>query len=599
MHRLTRRAALGAAASWPALARAAPEPRPPRTLRVAFDFAETGFDPAQVSDATSLRICAHIFEPLLSYDYLARPARLVPLTAAALPEVLDGGRRFVFELKRGILFGDDPAFGGKPRELVAADVAYTIRRFYDPAVITEHLYLFENEKILGLSELRRQAIAAKTRFAYDAPVDGLRVLDRYRLQITLAAPSPRFVQLFAYGLTGTVARELVERYGRDIMAHPVGTGPFVLAQWRRGSRIVLERNPRFRRQLFDTEPPAGDARAQALASALAGRTLPLLDRVEATIIDEAQPRWLAFLRDEIDALSVPAAFAAMAMPGGTLAPFLARRGVQARRSLGATVSHTFFNFDDPLVGGYTPDKVALRRAIALALDSAAEIRLVEHGLAVPAQTLIPPHCYGYDPGLKTEMSDASLARANALLDLHGYLPPAAGGWRRRPDGAPLVLRLASTQDQRARQRNELWQKRLEAVGLPLQIEIARFGELIKRSLAGQLMMWGFIWSAGAPDADFFLGMAYGPNGGQSNDARFSLPAFDRLYERQHALPDGPERLAVIREATRLQLAYVPYIPRYHGITTDLTQARVRGYWRHPFTADWWRYTEVIDAHDPA
>jgi ABC-type transport system substrate-binding protein len=282
------------------------------------------------------------------------------------------------------------------------------------------------------------------------------------------------------------------------------------------------------------------------------------------------------------------------MPGGTLAPFLVRRGVQARRSLAASISHTFFNFDDPLVGGYTPDKVALRRAIALALDPAAEIRLVEHGMAVPAQTLLPPHCYGYDPAFKSEMSDASLARAQALLDLYGYLAPAGGGWRRRPDGSPLVLRLASTQDQRARQRNELWQKRLASVGLQMQIEIARFGELIKRSLAGQLMMWGFIWSAGAPDGDFFLGMAYGPNAGQSNDARFKLPAFDRLYERQRVLPDGPERLATMREATKLLLAYVPYIPRHHAIATDLTQPRVRGYRRHPFTNDWWRFTEVVD-----
>ncbi|MGL6112634.1 MAG: ABC transporter substrate-binding protein, partial [Rubrivivax sp.] len=432
------------------------------------------------------------------------------------------------------------------------------------------------------------------RFDYDAPVEGLRALDRYRLEIRLAAPSPRFVLLFARGQTGAVAREVVERYGDEIMAHPVGTGPFVLTQWRRGSRIVLERNPRFREQHFEAEPAADDADAQAIAAALRGRRLPLLDRVEVAVIDEAQPRWLAFLGDELDVLSVPPQFAGMAMPHGRLAPFLARRGIQARRSLTASVTHTYFNFGDALVGGYTPDKVALRRAIALAVDSVAEIRLVQQGQAIPAQSLVPPHCYGYDPLLKTEMSDASTARANALLDLYGYLPPSGGRWRRQPDGQPLVLRLASTQDQRARQRNELWKKRFDAVGLQLQIEIAQFGELIKRSLAGQLMMWGFTWGAGAPDADFFLGMAYGPNGGQSNDARFALPAFDRLYDRQHVLPDGPERLATVRAANKLLLAQLPYIPHYHGITTDLSHPRVRGYLRHPFTSDWWRYTEVID-----
>jgi ABC-type transport system substrate-binding protein len=595
---LQRRALLGAALATPALARALTPP-PVRaggdkTLRLAFNFAETGFDPPQVSDASSLRINAHIFEPLLTYDYLARPAKLVPLTAAALPEMSVDARHFVFTVRPGILFADDPVFGGRPRELTAADYVYSFKRFFDPKLHTEHLYLFENEKILGLSEQRQRAIATKSAFDYDAEVPGLRTLDRYRFEIRLAGTSPRFVLLFAYGLTGAVAREVVEAYADDLMAHPVGTGPFMLHQWRRASSIVLVRNPRFREQRFDAQPPADDAEAMAVAAALQGRRLPLLERIEVSIIDEAQPRWLAFLGGKLDVLALPAQFAGLAVPGGQLAPYLAQRGVRLRRSLDPSVTHTYFNFDDPVVGGYSADKVALRRAVALAVDSAAEVRLLQQGQAIPAQSLLPPHCYGFDPTLKTEMSEASPARANALLDLYGYLPGRGGSYRHQPGGQPLVLRLAASQDQRSRQQNELWKKRMEAIGIDMRFEVAPFAELIKRSLAGQLMMWGFTWSAGAPDADFFLGMAYGPNAGQSNDARFQLPAFDRLYERQHTAPDGPERLALIRQATKLLLAQVPYISRYHLLSNDLSQPQVRGYLRHPFTSDWWRYTEIVD-----
>jgi ABC-type transport system substrate-binding protein len=574
-------------------ARAQPPGRPPRTLRVAMATAEVGFDPPQVSDNTSLTIAAHIFEPLLAYDPLARPATLVPLTAAALPAVHDDATRFVFTVAPGIFFAADPAFGARPRELTAADFVYSFKRFYDPAVVTEHLYLFENEQILGLSELRRRALDGKRPFDYDAPVEGLRALDRRRLQIRLAKPSPRFVLLFAYGITGAVAREVVERYGSEIMAHPVGTGPFRLAQWTRSSRIVLERNPGFREQRYAAQPPAGDAPAQAMAAALNGRRLPLLDRIEIAIIEEAQPRWLAFVGGELDLVEVPPPFTPLAAPGGRLAPYLERRGVRLQRRLEASITHTFFNFGDPMVGGYGLEQVALRRAVALAVDSAEEIRLIQSGQAIPAQSLVPPHCYGYDPALKTEMSDADAARANALLDLAGFAR-GPDGLRRRPDGTRLALRLASAPDQRSRQRNELWLRRLAAVGVPLQIEVAPFGELIRRALAGQLMMWGYSWIAGAPDADFFLGMAYGPNAGQSNDARFALPAFDRLYERQHRLPDGPERLAVIAEANRLLLAYVPYIARFHSITTTLTQPWVQGYRPRPFVVDVWRSTEVVD-----
>jgi ABC-type transport system substrate-binding protein len=226
--------------------------RAPRTLRVAFRSAEAGFDPPRVGDQPSIRVIAHIFEPLLGYDVLARPAVTVPRTAARLPEVAADFKRMVFTLRPGIFFADDPVFQGKPRELIAADYVYSIKRFFDPAIRTEHLYQFENLKLIGLSELRQQAIKAKTPFPYDVEVPGLRVLDRYRLEVLMAEPQPRAFHAFTYWFSGAVAREVVEAYAADPMAHPVGTGPFRLAQWRRASRIVLERNPRYRSEPFTT-----------------------------------------------------------------------------------------------------------------------------------------------------------------------------------------------------------------------------------------------------------------------------------------------------------------------------------------------------------
>jgi ABC-type transport system substrate-binding protein len=122
-------------------------------------------------------------------------------------------------------------------------------------------------------------------------------------------------------------------------------------------------------------------------------------------------------------------------------------------------------------------------------------------------------------------------------------------------------------------------------------ETAPFGELIKRSLAGQLQMWGFTWSNG-PDGEFFLSLAYGPNADQNNDARFKLPAFDAVYERQAVMADGPERRALMREATKLMLAYMPYIPQVHPIDVDLSHAHVRHLIRHPFKSSWWHFTDI-------
>jgi ABC-type transport system substrate-binding protein len=273
-----------AAAPWlPGAARATGVRR--KVLRAAFDFAETGFDPPRVSDQASLRINSLIFESPLRYELLARPARLQPQTAAALPEVSADHRHFVFTLRPGILFADDPVFRGRPRELVAADYVYSIKRYYDPALRSEHLYQFENVGVLGLSELRRQALKDKTPFPYDTEVAGLRAIDRYRFEVRLAESAPRFVHLFASPVfTAAVAREVVEAYAADPMAHPVGTGPFRLAQWRRASAIVLERNPRFRGEVFEGTAPEGDAALQAMAQGMRGRRLPALDRIEVSII---------------------------------------------------------------------------------------------------------------------------------------------------------------------------------------------------------------------------------------------------------------------------------------------------------------------------
>jgi ABC-type transport system substrate-binding protein len=111
------------------------------------------------------------------------------------------------------------------------------------------------------------------------------------------------------------------------------------------------------------------------------------------------------------------------------------------------------------------------------------------------------------------------------------------------------------------------------------------------------MMWGYGWSAVSPDGGFFLAIAYGPNANESNDARFALPAYDRLYERQARLPDGPEREALMRQAKDLLVAYMPYKVHVHRLRADLLQPWLRNFWRHPFMRDLWRFAEVAPAAD--
>jgi ABC-type transport system substrate-binding protein len=567
---------------------------PAKVLRYAFSSAETGFDPAQISDLYSRIITAHIFETPYDYDHLARPYKIKPTTAAAMPEVSDDFRQFVVRLRPGIYFADDPAFKGKPRELTAHDYVYSIKRIYDPATKSPSQSVLEEQGIVGLRELRAEAEKNRKPFDYDREVEGLKALDRYTLQFKLRETRPRFIyNLAAPDIYGAVAREVVEAYGDKIMEHPVGTGPFLLKEWRRSSLVVLERNPRYREHYYDAEPNADDAEGQALLRKFKGRRLPMVDRVEISIVEEAQPLWLSFLNEEHDFLErVPAEFMSQAVPGGKLAPNLAKRGIRDYRQLAPDVTLAIFNFDDPVVGGYTPEKVALRRAISLGTNIRREIQLARHNQAVPAQSIMPPQTFGYQAGLRTEAGEYDPARAKALLDMYGYVDRDGDGWRELPDGSPLQLEMATQTDQLQRRLDELWKKDMDALGLRMVFKPAQWPENLKAARSGKFMMWRVGSLASTPDGQGALERVYGPSVGKGNFARIRLKAFDAIYERMKLLPDGPQRQALFDEATKLLVAYVPYRLGVHRYFTDLAHPWMVGYRRPPFWLTWWQFVDL-------
>jgi len=610
---LTLAAASTAAAALPAWAaqgtngsRGAEAPNGQRVLRYAVSAAETSFDPAQINDNTSRTITSHIFESLYCYDHLARPPRLVPLVADGEPVAEDEFRRWTFKVRPGIFFADDPAFkgaDGRPvkRELVAADFLYAIRRYADPALKSPLWASVADLKILGLADLRKEALDKKAKFDYDRAIEGMRVLDRHTFQLRLSEPRPRFKETLSVpDLFGAVAREVAEAYGDKIGEHPVGTGPFKLVQWRRNSRIVLERNPNYRERPWDCAPAADDAEGQAIAARLRGKRLPLVDRVDVAIIEEAQPRWLAFLNGEQDFLDrLPPEFATVAMPGHKVAPHLAKKGVRGSVTLQSDITFYYFNMEDPVIGGLEPHKIALRRAFGLAIDTEREIRLMRRGLAIPAQGPITPHTTGYDPKFKSEMSEYSPARAKALLELHGYVDRDGDGWREKPDGTPLTLEVSTLPEQVYRQFNQLLKRDMDAIGVRVNFKIASWPENLKAARAGKLQIWSLSSLGSGGDGQGMITRYYGPQAGNQNFPRFKHPRMDEIHDRMTVLPDGPERLALFAEAQKLAVAYMPYKFQVHRLVVDMMHANVVGYRRPAYWNGWWQYVDVTPGPSPA
>jgi ABC-type transport system substrate-binding protein len=564
-----------------------------KTLRVAYSIAETSFDPAFASDAASDGIVANIFDTMLDYDYLARPVRLVPRALAAMPVVEDGGKTYVCRIRKGIHFTPDPAFKGARRELTANDFAYALKRILDPAVKSPWLWLLEG-KLVGGDEARAAA-AANGRFDYDKALPGLEVVDRYTLRIRLTAPDLRFPYVLAVPTTSAQAREVDEAYGADIGAHPVGTGPYTLGEYRRSARIVLVANPDFRQTTYTPEGPI-PAASQPVAEALRGKRLPLAGRVEISIIEEGQARWLAFMNREIDFLDIlPIDFTEQALDkDGELLPALAARGIVHDVLLRPNTWWSYFNMEDPVVGGYTLDKIALRRAIAMGYDNAEAIRVLLKGRAAPAYGPIPPDIAGYDPKLKTDAQLYDPALSRALLDRFGYKDRDGDGYRETPDGKPLSIERWSSPNSSARQSDELWKKNMDAIGLRVVVKKERVPELRKMAKAGKIPMRGDGWNADYPDAENFMQLLYGPSGPENN-ARFNLPAFNELYEQARALPDSPERTRLFDRMTELVVAYAPWRLTYHLLEDSVRHPWIGTYVPHPIRSQWWQYIDV----DPA
>ena len=564
-----------------------------KTLHAEFAIAETSFDPVQGWDAASDAVIEHIHDPMLEYEYLRRPVRLKPATLEHLPEASDHGATYLCRVRKGIYFTPDPAFKGKARELTAADYAYSIKRLLDPAIKSPWAWLVEG-KLAGSDALQEQA-RKSGRFDYDTAIPGLEVVDRYTLRIRLLEPDYNFPYILAMPATAAVAREVVEAYGVDLGAHPVGTGPYLLKEYRRSSRIVLEANPGYREERFAEAAPDDPADA-AIARELAGKLLPQIGRVEISVIEEDQSRWLSFLDGQLDYLQrVPLDFTEKVLADGKLRPEFAARGIRHQVLLRPNTWWAYFNMEDPVVGGYTPEKIALRRAISMAFSTDEFIRVLAKGRAIPAQGPIPPDIGGYDPKLKTQAQLYDPAAARALLDRFGYKDRDGDGYRELPDGRPLTIERWSVPISSQRQSDELWKKSMDAIGIRMVFKKDKLPELRKMARAGKIQMRSDGWNADYPDAQNFMQLLYGPNIGQGNDSRFKLPEFDRLYEQARTMPDSPERTRIFNRMTELMLAYAPWKLTYHLLEDSVQQPWVVGYKPHPIRAEIWKYLDIDES----
>jgi len=562
-----------------------------KTLNLSVAAAESTFDPAASDDIPSSDLIVMMMEPPLQYDYFARPVSVTSRTSELIESSPDG-KSYTLRVKPGIFFTPDAAFNGRPRELVAADYVYSYKRLLDPKVASPNYYLFEN-KLLGAEAVRKHA--EKTgRFNYDAEIVGLRALDRYTFRVELNKPDFEFVYNFTTSPFAAVAREVIEKYRDErnrVREHPVGTGPFMLGRWQRSAKVELIRNPGYREDFVPT--PTTDA-DKKLAQATMGKRAPLVDRIVVNVLEESLPRVLAFQKGELDRLEVPRDLTDRMFEKNALKPEFVAKGINYQRALEPLLGFNYFNMEDPVVGGYSLEKNALRRAILLAYDTDREIASVFKGQAELAQQLVPPGLSGHDPKLKLR-PPYDPALANALLGRFGYKDCDGDGFREAPGCKPLNITAQFNYRQRGRIQEEIWKKSMDAIGIRVEFFSQKWPDLIEMSRTGKLQMWGWSWIAGGPSSDGFLSLLVSRNINAINDMKFKLAEYDRLYDEGATLPLGPARDRIYRALSELAAANSVLDFGIHTYANDVSQPWLLGYKRHPFWRTPWKYVDIDEA----
>jgi len=556
-----------------------------KVLRVS-SFDITSLDPQQGTDLYSTRVAAAIFEALYEFEYLSTGSKVVPNTAESMPVVTDDGRTWTIRLKKGIRFTDDPAFKGKARELVAADYAYSIRRLLDPNLRTGGDPAL-SDLIAGARAVVDSARKPGGRFDYDAPIEGLRTPDRHTLVIRLVHADYTLLERLAGLGMMAVAREVVEAAGADVMRHPVGTGPYRLREWRPASRIVLEANPGYRKVVF---PENADAPQQELVRSMRGKALPSIGRIEISIIEESQPNILAFTQGDLDYVALGGDDTRRVMENGKLRPDLAARGVRHLRFGSPSVTFTYFNMDDPTVGGYSNTQIALRRAIGMGFDVDEMIRVLFAGNSLPANQLLPPGVSGHDPSLPPKsIYDPTAARA--LLDRFGFKDRNGDGYRETPDGKPLTVVRGTLPESWYREVDTLWKKNMDAIGIRMKVEQQTFAELVNLSRAGKLPMFNLGYHSLEPSGYQILQTLWGQSPRDTNPSQFRNAEYDAAYEQFLRTPTGPARVGLARKMSQISQAYMPMLLHTFGIGNVLYYPWVQGYWPSPFGFSW-KYLDI-------
>lgn len=493
------------------------------------------------------------------------------MLAEAMPQVSEDNLMYTIKIKKGVYFQDNKCFpDGKGRELKAADFIYAWKRIANIKYVSKNWWMFD-DKIVGLDEFRAYTKTCKTLEDVDLlrDVEGFQAPDDYTIVIKLKRPWPQIIYILTHLPAAPVAKEAVNRYGEDIVSSPVGTGPFKLKVWNRGSYIELVRNVNFRPDYYPSEGQPEDRENGLLVDA--GKRVPFIDKISYMIIEEEQPRWLQFLRGKMDtSIIAKDNYNQTIDVSRGLTDEMKERGIHLKKFKDPDTFWLGFNMEDPVLGKNKP----LRRALSYAVDRNKHNDIFWNGRYDIAYGFIPPIMKSFNPRIK-EIGDSFNPQAIPALikeaeKIHGGKIPT------------LKLTMGGTHTL-SRQMGQFYSRDFKDAGFDVEIEYMDWPTFQAKLNSKSTQIFSIGWIADYPDAETFLQLFYSKNiSPGSNNFNFVNSKYDELYNEAAVLPDSPERTKLYRQAEQFIIEQCPAIFTEHRVRYILHHDWLENYKPHVF-----------------
>lgn len=511
-------------------------PKPGGVYNYSLSANPPAIDAVGVQESEGWQVAHNTLEGLVAYELDETGGMQAVPKIAESWQANDDATVWTFTLKQGVMFQAPVS-----REVTAQDFVDSWNRATDP----------DNGSYTSYILAPIQGADDGGYWDSDAGLTGVKAIDDYTLEVTLRYPFAEFPQTIGHPVAAVTPVDYIEEIGaKKYNRTPVGTGPFMVKEWKNNRYITLVRNPDY----WDADNAA------------------YLDEINMQIILESSTSWLEFQKGNIDYTTVPPGQVKVAenMPEVKSGEWTAK----AWPSL--ATYFVGFNMNNPVVGG--DQGLEIRKAMVLSADSENVINVVNEGVSLPATGIIPEGVPGYEPNQTPYAYDPEAAK-----EVVGGLGsvPTLQYWYNTDEGHQKVA--------------EVLQAGWKAVGIDVELSNYEWGTFLDKlaksekgdAKSSQVFRMG--WIADYPAMDNFLYPLFHSSQSATMYTFYNNPEFDDLVIQARQTTDDTQRRNLYLQAEKVMLTDAPCIPIYYYRDFRVSNNRIGGFTHDPMgTTDMWK-----------